>query len=128
MSRIPDKILMSPRHVAMQIENAYREGVADRRMNEEEADETWPNSIAAHFAKHYQGLGEEECPVVAPSLDWIADVDAGAFVAITDRKTYVVKFAFTGRVWLYEGRPFEHVNMAMGAAEAEHRLEQLNGE
>jgi hypothetical protein len=59
MAKIPDGLLIKPDHIARQIENAYREGVADRQMDGSNAEKTWPRSFAAGFAAHYKRIAQE---------------------------------------------------------------------
>lgn len=56
-------------------------------------------------------------------LTWVQCENDTAFVSITSRKTYRVKWLPDAHAWLYDGRPFEHVDMAKGAAQTEHMME-----
>lgn len=55
-------------------------------------------------------------------LYWHQCGSGAAFFAITARKTYHVGWLPDAHAWVYDGRTFEHVDMARGAAETEHML------
>lgn len=57
---------------------------------------------------------------MADQLIWIQCEYQTAFVSITPRKTYRVKWLPDSHAWIYDGRAFEHVDMAKGAAQFEY--------
>lgn len=59
---------------------------------------------------------------MADVLNWVRCENQTAFVAITGRKTYRVHWLPDAHAWIYDGRRFEHVDMAKGAAQTEHTL------
>lgn len=59
------------------------------------------------------------------TLHWIRAEGETAFVAITAKKTYRVKWLSDIHAWIYNGKAFEHVDMAKGAAQTEYLIAGL---
>lgn len=58
-------------------------------------------------------------------LNWMQVEGVTAFIAMAGGKTYRVKWLPDAHMWLYDGRPFEHVDMAKGAAQTEYDLASM---
>lgn len=55
-------------------------------------------------------------------LNWTPVFSTISFVARSKGKTYTVTWMPDAHSWLYDGRSFENVDMAKGAAQAEYNL------
>lgn len=59
---------------------------------------------------------------MANLLKWVRCEHGTAFVAITRAGTYRVHWLPDAHSWMYDGRPFEHFDMAKAAAQTEHDI------
>lgn len=57
---------------------------------------------------------------IVERLRWIALSNMTALAAITKHGTYTVIWVPDMHVWTYDGRPFERVDMAKAAAQADY--------